>query len=192
MRAALLFRARCLLFRRRLAVHSTSRNTQQQHTLSQRPQNKPNHSCAFENNKTNNSQHKKATEHGDLKALLSRAQVLDELEATLPPWLERRWPHCWPAFVHVLRLDARSLEAPVDARAAWRRAGACGEGDEGGGGGQHDGGGGGHGGGSGGGELAGVKEELAALRRQVAALSELLHSAVPSLPASPSPARSEA
>ena len=46
----------------------------------------------------------KATEHEDLKLLLSKAQVIDELESTLPKWVERLMPDAFPAYVHVLRV----------------------------------------------------------------------------------------
>ena len=48
----------------------------------------------------------KATEHEDLKLLLSKAQVIDELEATLPKWVERLMPDAFPAYVHVLRVSS--------------------------------------------------------------------------------------
>lgn len=41
----------------------------------------------------------RAVEYEDIKALLSRAQVLDELDTVLPRWLERLMPHNYPQFV---------------------------------------------------------------------------------------------
>lgn len=46
----------------------------------------------------------KATAHEDLKRLLSRAQAIDELESTIPAWIERLMPANYPAYVHVLRV----------------------------------------------------------------------------------------
>jgi hypothetical protein len=46
----------------------------------------------------------KATAHEDLKRLLGKAQALDELESTIPAFIERLLPQSYPAFVHVLRV----------------------------------------------------------------------------------------
>ncbi|GBF92276.1 flagellar associated protein [Raphidocelis subcapitata] len=120
----------------------------------------------------------KAAQHEDLKALLARAQVLDELETTLPAWVER-----WmlggkghPAFVHVLRLDPKSLDS-VEGAQLWRRTSSA----------AADRGAGGLGAGGGGAQLEEVLSEVRALKAQVATLNSLLHTAVPSLPPSPTP-----
>ncbi|KAK9839401.1 hypothetical protein WJX81_000001 [Elliptochloris bilobata] len=49
---------------------------------------------------TNASQ--KMTDNAGLRAVISKAQVIDELENTLPGWVKRQ--HCmFPAFIHVLK-----------------------------------------------------------------------------------------
>jgi hypothetical protein len=45
-----------------------------------------------------------ATSHEDLKRLLSKAQAIDELESTMPAFIERLMPANYPAYVHVLRV----------------------------------------------------------------------------------------
>lgn len=40
-----------------------------------------------------------AVQYEDIKGLLSRAQVLDELDTVVPDWLERLMPHNYPKFV---------------------------------------------------------------------------------------------
>jgi hypothetical protein len=45
-----------------------------------------------------------ATAHEDLKRLLGKAQAIDELESTIPAFIERLMPRNYPAFVHVLRV----------------------------------------------------------------------------------------
>lgn len=46
-----------------------------------------------------------ATEHEDMKQLLSKAELIDEIESTLPKWIEAMMPHCYPPYVHVLRVS---------------------------------------------------------------------------------------
>lgn len=45
-----------------------------------------------------------ATAHEDLKRLLGKAQAIDELESTIPSFIERLMPRNYPAYVHVLRV----------------------------------------------------------------------------------------
>jgi hypothetical protein len=40
-----------------------------------------------------------AVQYEDIKGLLSRAQVLDELDTVVPDWLERLMPRNYPTFV---------------------------------------------------------------------------------------------
>lgn len=40
-----------------------------------------------------------AVQYEDIKGLLSRAQVLDELDTVMPDWLERLMPQNYPEFV---------------------------------------------------------------------------------------------
>lgn len=41
-------------------------------------------------------------ENGDLRFMSGRAQVIDELETTIPVWLRQRNPQWYPKFVHIL------------------------------------------------------------------------------------------
>jgi hypothetical protein len=41
----------------------------------------------------------------DLKRLVSKAMAIDELESTIPSWVEKLMPHNYPAYVHVLRVS---------------------------------------------------------------------------------------
>ncbi len=41
-------------------------------------------------------------ENGDLRFTAGRAQIIDELECTIPAWLRRRNPQWYPKFVHIL------------------------------------------------------------------------------------------
>lgn len=43
-------------------------------------------------------------ENGDLRFMSGRAQVIDELETTIPVWLRQRNPQWYPKFVHILRV----------------------------------------------------------------------------------------
>jgi hypothetical protein len=47
-----------------------------------------------------------ATAHEDLKRLLGKAQAIDELESTIPSFIEHLMPHNYPAYVHVLRVSS--------------------------------------------------------------------------------------
>ena len=61
----------------------------------------------------------RVTEHEALKLLLYKAEIIDELEATLPRWLENRFRNQWyPRHIHVLRIDPSKLER-VDLGALW-------------------------------------------------------------------------
>lgn len=50
-----------------------------------------------------------ATAHEDLKRLLGKAQAIDELESTIPSFIEKLMPYNYPAFVHVLRVSTHSI-----------------------------------------------------------------------------------
>jgi hypothetical protein len=110
----------------------------------------------------------KVTEHGALKLTLAKATVIDELEATLPKWLERRLgrradgSEGWhPRYVHVLRIDRGKLDK-LDLSALWSSEKGSGKGAAAAGG----------GGGEGAGEE--VRAELAALGARLdAALAAL-------------------
>ncbi|KAH7624961.1 putative Transient receptor potential cation channel subfamily V member 3 [Nannochloris sp. 'desiccata'] len=61
----------------------------------------------------------RVTQHEALKLLLHKAQVIDELEATLPRWLEDRYEAEWyPRHIHVLRIDPDRIDR-VDLDALW-------------------------------------------------------------------------
>ena len=66
----------------------------------------------------------KITKNEDVRLLLSRAQGIDEIEATLPRWLENKFPDLFPPFLFVLRVDPGKLDA-VQNDAMW-----AGEGDD--------------------------------------------------------------
>ncbi|PSC73953.1 WD-40 repeat [Micractinium conductrix] len=53
----------------------------------------------------------KVTENEGLRMQLSKTQAIDELEATIPPWVERLFPGLYPRFLHVLRVDPTRLDA---------------------------------------------------------------------------------
>ena len=61
--------------------------------------------------------------------LCSKAQAIDELESTIPAWVEACFPGLFPPYLHVLRADPDKLDA-----VKWVGAG-CGMGCGGGGGG---------------------------------------------------------
>eukprot|EP00775_Hariotina_reticulata_P013535 gene13535-13661_t len=65
----------------------------------------------------------KATAHEDLKRLLSKAQAIDELESTIPSFIEKLMPGNYPAFVHVLRIDPTLDDAGAaeDGNAMWHQ-----------------------------------------------------------------------
>lgn len=54
-----------------------------------------------------------ATAHEDLKRLLSKAQAIDELESTIPSFVEKLMPNNYPAFVHVLRVRHARVTLPA-------------------------------------------------------------------------------
>lgn len=61
----------------------------------------------------------RVTEHEALKLLLHKAQIIDELEATLPRWLENKFEKDWyPRHIHVLRIDPDRIDR-VDLDALW-------------------------------------------------------------------------
>ena len=45
---------------------------------------------------------RQVSENADLTFTCSRAQIIDELETTLPHWLRKRNPQWYPKFVHIL------------------------------------------------------------------------------------------
>ncbi|KAL4440082.1 hypothetical protein ABPG75_003083 [Micractinium tetrahymenae] len=53
----------------------------------------------------------KVTENEGLRMLLSKAQAIDELESTIPGWIERLFPGLYPHYLHVLRVDPDKLDA---------------------------------------------------------------------------------
>lgn len=53
----------------------------------------------------------KITENEGLRMLLSKAQAIDELEATIPSWVERLFPGLYPHYLHVLRVDPDRLDS---------------------------------------------------------------------------------
>lgn len=44
-------------------------------------------------------------ENGDLRFTSSRAQIIDELETSMPNWLRQRNPQWYPKFVHILTVS---------------------------------------------------------------------------------------
>ena len=44
-------------------------------------------------------------ENEGLRFLCSKAEVIDEIESTVPEWVKKRNPGWYPAFVHVLKVD---------------------------------------------------------------------------------------
>ncbi len=45
------------------------------------------------------------TENAGLRAILSKAQIIDELENTLPSWLKRQGGNRWyPNYIHILKV----------------------------------------------------------------------------------------
>lgn len=130
----------------------------------------------------------KATAHEDLKRLLGKAQAIDELESTIPSFIEHLMPHNYPAYVHVLRIDPQALDdgAGDDGSKLWHQqalvsgaehtplGAAAGEAAAAAGSGASDA------------TMKALFAEVAGLKQQVAQLSELLQTVVPSLPPSPS------
>eukprot|EP00887_Chlorella_sp_A99_P000504 scaffold17.g504.t1 len=65
----------------------------------------------------------RSSEHEALKLILSKVQVIDELESTLPPWIERRFASSWyPDYIHILRVDPDRV-GRVDLDSLWAKAG---------------------------------------------------------------------
>ncbi|KAK9917231.1 hypothetical protein WJX75_002125 [Coccomyxa subellipsoidea] len=65
----------------------------------------------------------KMTENAGLRAILSKAQITDELENTLPGWLKRQGGNRWyPAYIHILKL-APSQRGELSAEALWAEHG---------------------------------------------------------------------
>jgi len=56
------------------------------------------------------------------KQLANQARIIDELEAVLPAWVERRQFHWHPPYVHVLRIDPDKLDS-VALDALWTKHG---------------------------------------------------------------------
>jgi hypothetical protein len=54
-----------------------------------------------------------ATAHEDLKRLLSKAQAIDELESTIPSFVEKTMHKNYPAYVHVLRVRLAAARMPA-------------------------------------------------------------------------------
>jgi len=48
--------------------------------------------------------------HEGIRMLSSQALVIDELETTMPEWVIRRFPHLFPPFLHVLRVDPQRTD----------------------------------------------------------------------------------
>eukprot|EP00878_Enallax_costatus_P003598 GHUV01003812.1.p1 GENE.GHUV01003812.1~~GHUV01003812.1.p1 ORF type:complete len:573 (+),score=199.32 GHUV01003812.1:368-2086(+) len=122
----------------------------------------------------------KATAHEDLKRLLSKAQAVDELESTIPSFIERMMPRSYPPYVHVLRIDPQAMDGDHgdEPESMWHQQ-AIASGQEG----QP------LGASSGAASELSVKalmDEVLDLKQQVAQLTDLLHTAVPSMPPSPS------
>ena len=58
--------------------------------------------------------------------LHSKVQIIDEMEAAIPRWIEARNPEWYPTFVHVLRIDPDRTDR-VDLTALWQPTTAGGE-----------------------------------------------------------------
>lgn len=64
----------------------------------------------------------KVTENEGLRMLLSKAQAIDELESTIPSFVERWSPGLFPRFLHVLRVDPDKLDT-VRLDQLWNKSG---------------------------------------------------------------------
>ena len=64
----------------------------------------------------------RVTANEGVRLMCSKAQAIDEIEAVLPSWVERKFPHLFPPFLHVLRIDPDKLDA-VATDAAWSKTG---------------------------------------------------------------------
>ena len=51
------------------------------------------------------------TQNEGLRMLCSKAQAIDELESTIPAWVEAWFPGLYPPYLHVLRVDPDKLDA---------------------------------------------------------------------------------
>lgn len=60
----------------------------------------------------------KIMEQQDYKMLLQRARVIDEIESTMPRWMQRRRPEWFPRYVHMLRINPDKLDR-VEQDALW-------------------------------------------------------------------------
>lgn len=50
------------------------------------------------------------TENAGLRAIVSKAQIIDELENTIPGWLKRQGGNRWyPLYIHVLKVSSCSF-----------------------------------------------------------------------------------
>ncbi|PRW33106.1 transient receptor potential channel [Chlorella sorokiniana] len=140
----------------------------------------------------------KVTENEGLRMLLSKAQAIDELESTIPSWIERLFPGLYPAYLHVLRVDPDKLDTldTVKLDRLWAKQGDDEErtlldreesGNEDGGGGSSQskpgtstsarggrGAAAAPGGPEGGASLAALQAQVAALQRDLAEVKELL------------------
>lgn len=63
----------------------------------------------------------KTSRHEGTKMLLNKAQIVDELETTLPRWMEDRLMGS-PDFIHILRIDPDRLDKP-DLGCMWETSG---------------------------------------------------------------------
>ncbi|CAL8463282.1 g2816 [Coccomyxa elongata] len=65
----------------------------------------------------------KMTENAGLRAVVSKAQIIDELENTLPGWLKRQGGNRWyPYYIHMLKL-APAQRGELSAEALWAEHG---------------------------------------------------------------------
>lgn len=58
------------------------------------------------------------------KFLLHQAQIIDELEATVPAWLEERCPHWYPPYIIALVLQPSDKKAITLEETTWPGSGA--------------------------------------------------------------------
>ncbi|KAF6258227.1 hypothetical protein COO60DRAFT_1693077 [Scenedesmus sp. NREL 46B-D3] len=132
----------------------------------------------------------KATAHEDLKRLLSKAAAVDELESTIPSFIEKRMHKNYPAYVHVLRIDPLAMDDGLgddDGTNMWhQQAEATGpQGAQMGSEPSKGAAAGPPGSSVGGGDVQVLMSEVQSLKQQLQTLTDLLHTAVPSLPPSP-------
>jgi uncharacterized membrane protein YgcG len=112
----------------------------------------------------------KVNRHEGLKLQLHKVQIIDELELTIPKWLQDRFPEWFPKYVHVLRVDQERKDK-VDLGQIWRAGNGGNRNSNLGGGGDDEGGGGGGGGGSNGEE---IHKQLKSMQIQLDRLEQLL------------------